>query len=138
MKIKDILTTTRPVSFEFFPPRSADGIAAVLETLDELKSYCPDFISVTYGAGGSTRSFTEEITIQAKRLAGVEVMAHLTCVGQTVEEIDSVLNRLESEGVENVIALRGDPPLGETAFVPVEGGFQHATDLLKHLSLIHI
>ena len=64
MKIKDILTTTRPVSFEFFPPRSADGIAAVLETLDELKSYCPDFISVTYGAGGSTRSFTEEITIQ--------------------------------------------------------------------------
>ena len=91
MKIKDILTTTRPVSFEFFPPRSADGIAAVLETLDELKSYCPDFISVTYGAGGSTRSFTEEITIQAKRLAGVEVMAHLTCVGQTVEEIDSVL-----------------------------------------------
>ena len=134
MKIKDILTTTRPVSFEFFPPRSADGIAAVLETLDELKSYCPDFISVTYGAGGSTRSFTEEITIQAKRLAGVEVMAHLTCVGQTVEEIDSVLNRLESEGVENVIALRGDPPRGETAFVPVEGGFQHATDLLKHVT----
>ena len=134
MKIKDILTTTRPVSFEFFPPRSADGIAAVLETLDELKSYCPDFISVTYGAGGSTRSFTEEITIQAKRLAGVEVMAHLTCVGQTVEEIDSVLKRLESEGVENVIALRGDPPRGETAFVPVEGGFQHATDLLKHVT----
>ena len=134
MKIKDILTTTRPVSFEFFPPRSADGIAAVLETLDELKSYRPDFISVTYGAGGSTRSFTEEITIQAKRLAGVEVMAHLTCVGQTVEEIDSVLKRLESEGVENVIALRGDPPRGETAFVPVEGGFQHATDLLKHVT----
>ena len=134
MKIKDILTTTRPVSFEFFPPRSADGIAAVLETLDELKSYCPDFISVTYGAGGSTRSFTEEITIQAKRLAGVEVMAHLTCVGQTVEEIDSVLERLESEGVENVIALRGDPPRGETEFVPVEGGFQHATDLLKHVT----
>ena len=134
MKIKDILTTTRPVSFEFFPPRSADGIAAVLETLDELKSYCPDFISVTYGAGGATRSFTEEITIQAKRLAGVEVMAHLTCVGQTVEEIDSVLKRLESEGVENVIALRGDPPRGETAFVPVEGGFQHATDLLKHVT----
>ena len=61
-------------------------------------------------------------------------MAHLTCVGQTVEEIDSVLNRLESEGVENVIALRGDPPRGETAFVPVEGGLQHATDLLKHVT----
>ncbi|MEE3250476.1 MAG: methylenetetrahydrofolate reductase, partial [Chloroflexota bacterium] len=134
MKIIDILAKTRPVSFEFFPPRSADGIAAVLETLDELKPYCPDFVSVTYGAGGSTRAFTEEITIQAKRTANVEVMAHLTCVGQTVEEINSVLDRLESEGVENIIALRGDPPRGETEFVPTEGGFQHATDLLKHVT----
>ena len=134
MKIIDILAKTRPVSFEFFPPRSADGIAAVLETLDELKPYCPDFVSVTYGAGGSTRAFTEEITIQAKRTANVEVMAHLTCVGQTVEEINSVLDRLESEGVENIIALRGDPPRGETEFVPTEGGFHHAPDLLKHVT----
>ena len=133
MKIKDIMEKTRPVSFEFFPPRNAEGIPAVLETLDELKVYCPDFVSVTYGAGGSTRAFTEEITFEAKRTAGVEVMAHLTCVGQTKEEIHGVLERLEAEGVENIIALRGDPPQGTTEFVPVEGGFDHATDLLQHI-----
>ncbi|MCH7843057.1 MAG: methylenetetrahydrofolate reductase [NAD(P)H] [Chloroflexi bacterium] len=133
MKIKDILKKTRPVSFEFFPPRTAEGIPAVLETLDGLKAYRPDFVSVTYGAGGSTRAFTEEITFEAKRTAGVEVMAHLTCVGQTKEEIHAVLERLEAEGVENVIALRGDPPRGTTEFVPVKGGFQHATDLLQHI-----
>lgn len=133
MKIKDILAKTRPVSFEFFPPRNAEGIPAVLETMDELKPYCPDFVSVTYGAGGSTRAFTEEITLEIKRNAGIEVMAHLTCVGQNKEELHEVLERLEAEGVENIMALRGDPPRGETEFVPVEGGFQHATDLLQHV-----
>ena len=133
MKIKDILKKTRPVSFEFFPPRTAEGIPAVLKTLDGLKAYSPDFVSVTYGAGGSTRAFTEEITFEAKRTTGVEVMAHLTCVGQTKEEIHGVLERLETEGVENIIALRGDPPRGSTEFVPVAGGFQHATDLLEHV-----
>ena len=133
MKIKDILEKTRPVSFEFFPPRQAEGIPAVLETLNELKVYCPDFVSVTYGAGGSTRAFTEEITFEAKRTTGVEVMAHLTCVGQTKEEIHGVLERLAAEGVENIITLRGDPPRGTTEFVPVEGGFDHATDLLQHV-----
>ena len=133
MKIIDILKKTRPISFEFFPPRTAEGIPAVLETLHGLKEYCPDFVSVTYGAGGSTRAFTEEITFEAKRNAGVEVMAHLTCVGQTEEEIHAVLERLDAEGVENVIALRGDPPHGTTEFVPVAGGFQHASDLLQHI-----
>jgi len=133
LKIREILKETRPISFEFFPPRTAEGIPAVLETLDELKPYCPDFVSVTYGAGGSTRAFTEEITLQIKRNAGVEVMAHLTCVGQNKEEINEVLERLEAEGVENIIALRGDPPRGSTEFVPMEGGFQHATDLLQHI-----
>ena len=133
MKIKDILAKTRPVSFEFFPPRVADGIPAVLETLDELKVYCPDYVSVTYGAGGSTRAFTEEITFEAKRTAGVEVMAHLTCVGQTKEEIHGVLERLDAEGVENIIALRGDPPKGASQFVAVDGGFKHASDLLEHV-----
>ena len=133
MKIIDILKETRPISFEFFPPRSAEGIPAVLETLEELKVYRPDFVSVTYGAGGSTRAFTEEITFQAKQNAGVEVMAHLTCVGQTKDEIHGVLQRLETAGIENVIALRGDPPRGSAEFIPVAGGFQHATDLLQHI-----
>jgi len=133
LKITDILKKTRPVSFEFFPPRTAEGIPSVLETLKELTEYRPDFVSVTYGAGGSTRAFTEEITFEAKRTAGVVVMAHLTCVGQTKEEIHGVLERLEAEGIENIIALRGDPPRGSTEFVPVAGGFQHATDLLQHI-----
>ena len=133
MKIRDILCEGRTISFEFFPPRAAEGIPNVLATLEELTAYSPAFVSVTYGAGGSTRAFTEEITIQAKRTSDVEVMAHLTCVGQTVEELDAVLGRLEEASVENVIALRGDPPRGETEFVAVEGGLRHASDLISHI-----
>ena len=128
-----MLQKGRTISFEFFPPRNADGISGVLQTVSELTAYCPDFISVTYGAGGSTRQFTEEITISAKESAGVEVMAHLTCAGQTVEELDEVLQRLDGAGIENVIALRGDPPRGEQAFTVTEGGFSHASELVSHL-----
>ena len=123
----------RTVSFEFFPPRTAEGIPGVLDTLAELTAYCPDFVSVTYGAGGSTRQFTEEITIKAKETADVEVMAHLTCSGQTVVELDEVLQRLEGAGIENVIALRGDPPRGEQEFTVTEGGFRHASELVSHI-----
>ena len=133
MKIREMLQEGRTISFEFFPPRNADGIPAVLDTVTELTAYCPDFISVTYGAGGSTRHFTEQITVEAKQSAGVEVMAHLTCVGQTVEELDGVLQRLDDAGIENVIALRGDPPRGEEHFVATEGGFSHASDLVTHI-----
>ena len=133
MKIREMLQKGRTISFEFFPPRNADGIPGVLHTVSELTAYCPDFISVTYGAGGSTRQFTEEITISAKELAGVEVMAHLTCAGQTVDELDEVLQRLDGAGIENVIALRGDPPRGEQAFTVTEGGFSHASELVSHL-----
>ncbi|MYC38394.1 MAG: methylenetetrahydrofolate reductase [NAD(P)H] [Chloroflexi bacterium] len=128
-----MLQEGRTISFEFFPPRNADGIPGVLDTVNELTSYCPDFISVTYGAGGSTRHFTEQITIEAKQSAGVEVMAHLTCVGQTVDELDTVLQRLDDAGIENVIALRGDPPRGEEYFTATEGGFSHASDLVTHI-----
>ena len=128
-----MLQEGRTISFEFFPPRNADGIPAVLDTVTELTAYCPDFISVTYGAGGSTRHFTEQITVEAKKSAGVEVMAHLTCVGQTVEELDGVLQRLDDAGIENVIALRGDPPRGEEHFTATEGGFSHASDLVSHI-----
>ena len=128
-----MLQEGRTISFEFFPPRNADGIPGVLDTVTELTAYCPDFISVTYGAGGSTRHFTEQITVEAKQSAGVEVMAHLTCVGQTVEELDGVLQRLDDAGIENVIALRGDPPRGEERFTATEGGFSHASDLVTHI-----
>ncbi len=133
MKIKDILQERRTISCEFFPPREAEGIPNVLRAIERVKAYNPDFVSVTYGAGGSTRAFTEEITLRVKQEADLEVMAHLTCVGQTKEELNGVLERLEQAGIENVIALRGDPPRGETNFVPVEGGFDHATDLIRHI-----
>ena len=128
-----MLREGRTISFEFFPPRNAEAIPGVLHTVAELTAYSPDFISVTYGAGGSTRQFTEEITISAKESTGVEVMAHLTCAGQTVDELDDVLRRLESAGIENVIALRGDPPRGEREFTVTEGGFSHASELVTHI-----
>lgn len=113
----------------------------MLQVIDQLRAYRPDFVSVTYGAGGATRRFTEEITIQVKgqvkgeaeAAAGLEVMAHLTCVGQTREEVHDVLVRLEQAGIENVIALRGDPPRGQTDFVPAAGGFSHASELIQHI-----
>ena len=133
LKIKDILKEKRTLSFEFFPPKTVEGIPAVFRAIDRLKVYCPDFISITYGAGGSTRAFTEEITTEVKQRGELEVMAHLTCVAQTKEEVRGVLVRLDQVGVENVIALRGDPPRGQTTFVPAEGGFHHATDLVDHI-----
>ena len=133
MKIQEMLQEGRTISFEFFPPRNGDGIPGVLDTLAELTAYCPDFVSVTYGAGGSTRLFTEEITVRAKESSGVEVMAHLTCAGQTVEELDGVLQRLEEAGIENVIALRGDPPRGADQFTVTEGGLSHASELVSHI-----
>ncbi len=133
MRIKDILTKTRTVSFEFFPPKTEDGIPAVFRTVERLKAFRPDFVSVTYGAGGSTRAFTEDITLRIKAEAALEVMAHLTCVGQTKEAVHGVLQRLETAGIENVIALRGDQPQGPVEQEPVADGFGHATDLIGHI-----
>ena len=133
MKIKEILQQKRTVSCEFFPPREEDGIPAVFRAIDRVSSFNPDFVSVTYGAGGSTRDFTERITMQVKQETDLEVMAHLTCVAQTREEVHEVLGRLDEAGVENVIALRGDPPRGQEDFVPAEGGFGHATELIDHI-----
>ena len=133
MKIKNILKARKTISCEFFPPRDAEGIPAVLRAVERIRGYNPDFVSVTYGAGGSTRAFTEEITTTLKRETDLEVMAHLTCVAQSREEVHQVLERLDAAGLENLIALRGDPPRGQTDFVPVEGGFQYATELLQHV-----
>ena len=133
MKIREILQEKRTVSCEFFPPREEDGIPGVFRAIDRVGAFNPDFVSVTYGAGGSTRSFTERITMQVKQETDLEVMAHLTCVAQTREEVHEVLGRLDEAGVDNVIALRGDPPRGQENFVPAEGGFQYATELIDHI-----
>lgn len=130
MRISDLLARKSPVfSFEFFPPRSDEAAAQLERTIADLGPLEPDYVSVTYGAGGSTREKTIDIVSRIKRETGIEAMAHLTCVGSTSDEIRSVLDRLCEAGVENVLALRGDPPKGQTAFVQTEGGFRYASEL---------
>jgi methylenetetrahydrofolate reductase (NADPH) len=134
LKIQNILAETRTISFEFFPPRDASGIPGVLDKIESLQVYSPNFISVTYGAGGSTRQFSEDLTIKAKNQYDIEVMAHLTCVGHTVKELDEILGRLESSAIENIIALRGDLPINQTKKLAVESEFEHASDLINYIN----
>ncbi|MFO1053240.1 MAG: methylenetetrahydrofolate reductase [NAD(P)H] [Planctomycetota bacterium] len=121
------------VSFEFFPPKTDEGVEALYRTVDALHSCRPSYVSVTYGAGGSTRDRTLDLVTRVKRDLGIEAMAHLTCVGSTRAQIREVLQRLVDGGVENVLALRGDPPQGQTAFQAVEGGFAHASELVQFI-----
>ena len=138
MLIRDFLTTGLPsISFEFFPPKSDEAAAQLERTISELGELEPSFVSVTYGAGGSTREKTIDIVSRIKQNAGIEAMAHLTCVGSTREDIGAVVNRLAAAGVENILALRGDPPKGETAFVPVDGGFRNADELVAFIRMNH-
>jgi methylenetetrahydrofolate reductase (NADPH) len=134
MKIKDLFGRGRPVfSFEFFPPKDDPGVAALFETIKNLKELEPSFVSVTYGAGGSTRRKTVEITKRIKQELGIEAMSHLTCVGHSRDEISAVLDEIEAAGIENVMTLRGDPPRGETRFVAHPDGFSHASDLVRFI-----
>src|SRR5438132_8853090 len=111
MRIRDCFGTGRPVfSFEFFPPKTEEGVGNLYATLKELAPLTPSFVSVTYGAGGSTRDLTIDLVSRIKQEVGLETMAHLTCVGHSSEEIAGVLDRLREAGIENVLALRGDPP----------------------------
>jgi len=134
MKIKELFDKGKPVfSFEFFPPKDDAGVESLFETVKNLKELNPSFVSVTYGAGGSTRRKTVEITKRIKQEIGIEAMAHLTCVGHSRDEIAEVLDEIEASGVENVIALRGDPPRGQTEFVPHPDGFRHANELVTFI-----
>jgi methylenetetrahydrofolate reductase (NADPH) len=132
--IRDRLSHKRPVfSFEFFPPKSEAGEARLWSGLEQLADLDPDFVSVTYGAGGSTRSRTIELVGRIKRELGIEAMAHLTCVGASRDELASVVDRLGELGVKNILALRGDPPKGESEFQVAKDGFAHATDLIAFI-----
>jgi methylenetetrahydrofolate reductase (NADPH) len=134
MKIIDILKENRLIfSFEFFPPKTPEGMIQLYETLKEVKRLRPGYISVTYGAGGGTRDRTIEIVERAKRDIGLESMAHLTCVGHSRSEIKNILDELKSSGIENVVALRGDPPKGEASFTPHPDGFGHANELTEFI-----
>jgi methylenetetrahydrofolate reductase (NADPH) len=120
------------LSFEFFPPKTDDAEEALFrETVPALERLGPSFISVTYGAGGGTRDRTLRMVRRLRRDHGVEAMAHLTCVGSTRAMLAAVLDEAHDLGIENILALRGDPPKGQETFVPTEGGFAHAVDLIR-------
>ena len=132
MKIVELLDAgKRTVSFEFFPPKDDAGFDDLFRTIAALKPLDPSYVSVTYGAGGSTRRKTVELVKKIKHEISIESMAHLTCVGATRQEIQSVLDDLQAAGVENVLPLRGDPPKGQSEFVKTEGGFGYASELME-------
>lgn len=118
------------LSFELYPPKTAAGEATLFRHLDELMAFAPSFVTCTYGAGGSTRHKTLEIVAEVRRRYGCTVASHLTCVGSTVEQLRSYLAQAHEQGIENIVALRGDPPKGDAAFRPVEGGFRYANELV--------
>jgi methylenetetrahydrofolate reductase (NADPH) len=127
MRNADYYRRGRPVfSFEFFPPKTDAGFAALYRTIEELKLLNPDFVSVTWGAGGSTRRKTVEIVIQIQQEIGITAMAHLSCIGSTPEQLAATLERLERAGIENVLALGGDRP---PDYVPPPGAFTYASEL---------
>jgi methylenetetrahydrofolate reductase (NADPH) len=117
-------------SFEVFPPKTPQGFESLYRTVGELAAYKPGFISVTYGAGGSTQSQTLEIIEQIRRRFSLATTAHFTLVGATVEALVAFLEQAEKVGAENIMALRGDPPQGETTFKPVPGGLRYANELV--------
>jgi methylenetetrahydrofolate reductase (NADPH) len=136
VRIDEIIATgEEPVfSFEFYPPKTDEGELSLRATLEALRQLEPDFVSVTYGAGGSSRGRTVELTKWIKQDLGIEAMAHLSCVGSTREQLAEILDGMAAAGIENVLALRGDPPRGQTSWTAHPGGLQYSTELA---ALIH-
>jgi methylenetetrahydrofolate reductase (NADPH) len=118
------------LSFELFPPKSAEGEAELYRHVEHLMAFRPDFITCTYGAGGSTQQKTLEIVVEVQRRFGVPTASHLTCVGATVDQLRAYLRDAGQRGVGNIVALRGDPPRGETQFKPTVGGLCYANELV--------
>ena len=134
MKIKALLEKVRPsFSFEFFPPKDSDGFENLFATIGQLESCQPAYVSVTFGAGGSTRAQTIDLVGRIKNEIGLESMAHLTCVGSSQEELRSILDTLQEKGIQNILALRGDPPKGQEKFIKAENGFAYANELVEFI-----
>ncbi|MEI8088236.1 MAG: methylenetetrahydrofolate reductase [NAD(P)H] [Opitutaceae bacterium] len=136
--ISELFALGRPLrSLEFFPPKDDAGVEALRATAAALKRMNPDFVSVTYGAGGTTRDRTAQVCDFLKCDFGFTVMPHLTCVGHSREELSKVADRIHASGFRNVMTLRGDPPKGETAFTPYKDGLRYASDLVELLKSRH-
>lgn len=134
MKIIELYKKNKPVlSLEVFPPRADYPLETVFQTVNELKKLEPAYISVTYGAGGSSRARTVEIAARIKRDYGIESQAHLTCVGHDKEEVNAIMDQLLEEDINNIMALRGDPPANDPDFDFSRGEFPYAADLIKEI-----
>jgi methylenetetrahydrofolate reductase (NADPH) len=132
--ITSLLQSGKPIkSLEFFPPKTEEDTRRLFLAASRLKEFGPDFVSVTYGAGGSTRKLTQGITARLQNELGWLMMPHLTCVGSTKDELKDIVQSFYDEGFRNIMTLRGDPPKGEDKFVPTKDGFRHASDLVAFI-----
>lgn len=132
MSLKQAFSSGRSVlSFELFPPKTDAGMADLMKSVEELNIHKPDFFTCTYGAGGSTRDRTLTITAQVRSQLNVPVASHLTCVGSTRDQLRDYLQLAQQRGIDYIVALRGDPPKGETSFTAVEGGLRYANELVE-------
>ncbi len=121
------------LSVEIFPPKTEKGVRLLFEELEHIKRHQPAFISVTYGAGGSTRQRTLDLVKAVRHRIDIETVPHLTCVGASQSDLSTFLDDAEAQGAENIVALRGDPPKGETVFRPAADGFGHANELVAFI-----
>ncbi|MFA4967057.1 MAG: methylenetetrahydrofolate reductase [NAD(P)H] [Candidatus Margulisiibacteriota bacterium] len=134
MKVTELLKKEKPcLSFEFFPPKNPEQEEQLFKTLTDLKKFNPDFVSVTYGAMGSNRERSFFWVSEIKNRFGIEPVAHLTCVAASKNEIEKYLDELEGLGVQNILALRGDPPEGQKDFIPPADGFKFAKELISFI-----
>jgi len=134
MHIADILKTQRPtLSFEFFPPKTSEASEALYQTIGELEAYKPSFVSVTYGAGGSTRELTHDLVVRIKTTTTLDPIPHLTCVCHSESDVTAILERYAKAGVSNILALGGDPPKGLVGYDRAKDAFQHAADLVAFI-----
>lgn len=135
LHVADILQAHRPaLSFEFFPPKTPEGSEALFATISELRALEPAYVSVTYGAGGSTRQLTHDLVVRLSRELNFTIVSHLTCVGASQSEIHQILERYQQSGIHNILALRGDPPKEAAgAFTPHPDGFRYAAELVAFI-----
>ncbi|MEA2038976.1 MAG: methylenetetrahydrofolate reductase [NAD(P)H] [Thermodesulfobacteriota bacterium] len=134
MLIKDILNTKKiSFSFEFFPPKTRSGWDKLFHSISDLMPLKPAYVSVTYGAGGSTRDLTHKLVLRIKKETDITVVSHLTCMGSSSDEVKSIVKEYDLNGIRNILALLGDPPKDHANPARVENGFKHAADLVSFI-----
>ncbi|MCU0823508.1 MAG: methylenetetrahydrofolate reductase [NAD(P)H] [Leptospira sp.] len=134
MHISEVLKQREiSISFEFFPPKNEEASLDLFRTIQDLSDLNPAYVSVTYGAGGSTRDLTHDLVVKLQEKTGLTIVSHLTCVGSTKDEILTILKRYNTSGIHNIMALRGDPPKGQSEFIKTENGFEFAGELVSFI-----